>query len=147
MNLAIREMEEEDIPVVCDLVFELTGHPIREEDMKNRWELVKKSPLDELYVCEADGKVAGVFGFRIRENLEEKSRFGEISVIVTGTASRRLGIGKAMITYAEKLAKEKECIGTWLVSGFGREEEAHRFYKSLGYEVNGYRFIKPFGEE
>ncbi len=152
MNLSIREMEEEDIPVVCDLMFELTGHPIREEDMKNRLELVKNSTIDELYVCEvrsigACGKVAGVFGFRIRENLEEKSRFGEISVIVTGAASRKLGIGKAMIEYAEKLAKEKECIGTWLVSGFGREEEAHQFYKNLGYQVNGYRFIKPFGEE
>ena len=152
MSLSIREMEERDIPVVCDLMFELTGHPISHEGMKNRLDLVKNSPIEELYVCEVisngdGGKVAGVFGFRIRENLEEASRFGEISVIVTSAASRRFGIGRAMMEYAEKRAKEKGCIGTWLVSGFGREEEAHRFYQNLGYKVNGYRFIKPFEEE
>ena len=44
--------------------------------------------------------------------------------------------------YAEELAKESNCIGTWLVSGFGREEQAHIFYKALGYEITGYRFVK-----
>ena len=42
----------------------------------------------------------------------------------------------------EKLAEELGCIGTWLTSGFGREEAAHNFYKRLGYQINGYRFIK-----
>jgi hypothetical protein len=46
--------------------------------------------------------------------------------------------------YAEKLSFEKGCIGTWLVSGFGREEEAHHFYKELGNNITGYRFIKRF---
>jgi hypothetical protein len=42
------------------------------------------------------------------------------------------------------LAKDQGCIGTWLVSGFGREELAHIFYKDLGYKINGYRFVKLF---
>jgi len=49
-----------------------------------------------------------------------------------------------MMRYAEKLARERNCIGTWLVSGYGREEQAHIFYKELGYEINGYRFVKLF---
>ncbi len=47
--------------------------------------------------------------------------------------------------FAEKLARDQGCIGTWLVSGFGREEEAHHFYRALGYEITGYRFVKKFG--
>jgi hypothetical protein len=42
----------------------------------------------------------------------------------------------------EQLAKDTGCKGTWLVSGFGREEKAHKFYQSLGYETTGYRFVR-----
>ncbi|MCQ6557355.1 hypothetical protein [Paenibacillus mendelii] len=28
------------------------------------------------------------------------------------------------------------------ISGFGRSDEAHRFYIELGYEVTGCRFVK-----
>ncbi len=137
-------MSKEDISVVCSLMHELTGHDISEEDMTDRLEMVNNSQIDELYICEVDNSILGVLGFRIRENIEENSRYGEISVIVTNLENRGLGIGRNMMAFAEKLAKEKGCIGTWLVSGFGREEEAHKFYKKLGYVINGYRFIKPF---
>ncbi|GIM45314.1 hypothetical protein DNHGIG_08630 [Collibacillus ludicampi] len=46
--------------------------------------------------------------------------------------------------FAENLAAEQGCIVTWLVSGFGREEQAPTFYKELGYEITGYRFVKRF---
>lgn len=144
--MLIREMEFKDIPEACNLMYDLTGHKISEDGMRNRLELVKSGPIDELYVCEINGVVQGVLGFRIRENIEEVSRFGEISVLVTSSNSRRIGIGKAMMEYAEKLAKEKGCIGTWLVSELDRVE-AHQFYKSLEYKINGYRFIKPFCSE
>lgn len=51
-------------------------------------------------------------------------------------------VGRQLIDYAESLADSYNCIGTWLVSGFGREEQAHNFYKSLGYITTGYRFVK-----
>ena len=105
---------------------------------------LEESKVDSLHDCEADGKILGLLGFRVRENLEEKSRFGEISAIVVHNDDRRQGIGRFMMDYAEELAKEDGCIGTWLVSGFGREEEAHQFYQQLGYQINGYRFVKLF---
>jgi len=55
---------------------------------------------------------------------------------------QKQGIGKQLIEFAEQLAKDLNCKGTWLVSGFGREEKAHQFYKSLGYVSTGYRFVK-----
>lgn len=142
--MLIRKMENHDISIVCNLMYQLTGHEISENDMKNRLEYVNKSVIDEIYVYESDGLIHGVLAFRIRENIEEVSRFGEISVIVTNSISRRMGIGKALMNFAENLAKEKGCIGTWLVTDLDREEEAHKFYKELGYRVNGYRFVKPF---
>ena len=49
-----------------------------------------------------------------------------------------------MMQYAEKLAREMGCQVTWLVSGFAREEDAHKFYQRLGYQTTGYRFVKLF---
>jgi N-acetylglutamate synthase-like GNAT family acetyltransferase len=134
-----------DTQAVKELFQELIGHQLSDEDVINRITYVQKSPIDSFYVYEIDNKIQGVLAFRIRENIEENSRYGEISVIVVKSGSRKNGIGKKLMKYAEEIAQEKKCIGTWLVSGFGREEQAHPFYKELGYKISGYRFVKHFG--
>ncbi len=144
MPLSIRKAEHKDIDALCSLMDELSGKAISPEQMLNRLQLVKESEIDSLLVCEEDGQIVGLLGFRIRENLEEMSRFGEVSAIVVNSNDRRKGVGRFMMDYAEKLAKELGCKGTWLVSGFGREEKAHNFYKRLGYQTTGYRFVKLF---
>ncbi|OBZ10263.1 GNAT family N-acetyltransferase [Bacillus sp. FJAT-26390] len=121
---------------------QLMSKEITVDQMTNRLAFVAQSPYDSLYVYEEDGLVLGTLGFRIRENIEEVSRFGEISVIVVDRQAKRKGIGKVLMDYADKLAKEHECKGTWLVSGLTRVDEAHKFYKELGYEVTGSRFVK-----
>ncbi len=124
------------------LMEELSGHAITPDQIRDRLQFVEESKFDSLFVCEEDRVILGLLGFRIRENLEEVSKFGEVSAIVVNTDKRHKGVGRFMIKYAEKLAEELGCMGTWLTSGFGREEAAHNFYKKLGYQINGYRFIK-----
>jgi GNAT superfamily N-acetyltransferase len=144
MPLSMRKAERVDIEALCKLMEALSGRAISPEEMGNRLEFVAESRVDSLFVCEKDSRIVGLLGFRIRENLEEMSRYGEISAIVVDTDDRRRGVGRFMMDYAERLAKEKGCKGSWLVSGFGREQKAHKFYKRLGYQINGYRFVKPF---
>jgi N-acetylglutamate synthase-like GNAT family acetyltransferase len=144
MSLSIRKAEQNDIKALCSLMQELSGHAISANQMVNRLEFIEESKVDSLFVCEKDRKIVGLLGFRIRENLEELSRFGEISAIVVNSNDRRKDVGRFMMDYAEKLAREFKCKGMWLVSGFGREKEAHKFYKQLGYQTTGYRFVKPF---
>ena len=138
----IRKAEKKDKNQVQYLIKELTGHEISDSDIENRFDLVASSQIDSLYVYEHEDKVIGLLGFRIRENIEENSRFGEISVLVVDPNYRKLGIGKQLMNFADELANRNACLGTWLVSGFGREEQAHVFYKSLGYQITGYRFVK-----
>jgi len=138
----IRKAEKIDKESIQYLIKELTGHSISDSDMENRFDIVEFSQIDSLYVYEQDNKVIGLLGFRIRENIEENSRFGEISALVVDSNYRKQGIGKQLIDFADKLANNNNCIGTWLVSGFGREEQAHPFYKSQGYKITGYRFVK-----
>lgn len=138
----IREFDYKDKIDIQRLFAMLTGKLIPEDDLMNRLDFVKKSPIDSLYVYEFDNKVIGLLGFRIRENIEENSRYGEISAIAVDNDYQKKGIGKQLMDFAEQLAKNSNCKGTWLVSGFGREEKAHIFYKSLGYVSTGFRFVK-----
>ena len=143
MSFQIREATIDDIDALCSLTKELKGSSISYEDMNNRLQFVQMSPFDFLYVYEEEKTILGLLGFRIRENLEDVTRYGEISIISVDSTIRRKGIGQVLMDYAEQLAKKHNCIGTWLVSGIKRVE-AHPFYKKLGYEVNGYRFVKHF---
>ncbi|MBN1965955.1 MAG: GNAT family N-acetyltransferase [Anaerolineae bacterium] len=144
MDVQIRPMEPGDIPAVCGLVAQLTGRQIGEAAMQDRLDMAARSPIDWLFVAEIEGRVVGWLGFRLRENVERPSRYGEISVIVTDAAARRQGVGRALMAFAEQMARDHGCIGTWLVSGFKRANEAHRFYGQLGYTITGYRFVKHF---
>jgi N-acetylglutamate synthase-like GNAT family acetyltransferase len=140
----IRPATLSDTQAVKELFQELIGRPLSDEDVINRMRYVQNSPIDSLFVYDLNNKIIGLLAFRIRENIEENSRFGEISVIVVKSESRKKGIGKKLMEYAEQVAHEKGCIGTWLVSGFGREEQVHPFYKELGYKITGCRFVKIF---
>jgi len=142
MTLSMRKATNTDTKSLCALMTDLAGHPISSDDMINRLQFVSENKSESLFVCEEGNKIIGLLGFRIRENLEEVSRFGEISAIVVNSEDKRQGVGRFMMAYAENLAKDLGCKGTWLVSGFGRELEAHKFYKNIGYKKTGYRFVK-----
>ena len=144
MEFNIRKAELKDISDLRCLFVDLLGHELTDADVANRLSMVENSSIDELYVLEQENTIQGLLGFRIRENVEEPSRYGEISVVVSKSEMRKKGIGRALMEFAETRAKELGCKGTWLVSGFGREEEAHKFYSKLGYNITGYRFVKSF---
>jgi ribosomal protein S18 acetylase RimI-like enzyme len=142
--MGIRLAERRDLKALAYLLGELAGHPVTEAEAEDRLRFCEDSPFDFLYVYEENGEALGLCAFRIRENIEEVSRFGEVSAIVVHPEARRRGIGRIMMDFMEELAREKQCAGLWLVSGFGREEEAHRFYRDYGFRVTGYRFVKRF---
>ncbi|UJF33488.1 GNAT family N-acetyltransferase [Paenibacillus hexagrammi] len=144
MDYVIREAVSEDTKEISKLMSQLTGKVIAPLHIENRLHFIRSSPFDSLFVCVEDGCIQGTLGFRIRENLEEVTRYGEVSVIVVDEEAKRKGIGRILMEYAEQLAVEHECVGLWLVSGFQREDEAHNFYKQLGFEETGYRFVKRF---
>lgn len=145
MHLTMRHAQDTDIAALCDLMGQLEDRVVDPSEMRNRLELLAGRVDHQLFVCVKNGSVVGLLGFRIRENLEEVTQFGEVSVIVVSSQERGHGIGQYMMQYAERLSEENGCIGTWLVSGLGRGESTHEFYKGLGYEATGYRFVKRNG--
>jgi GNAT superfamily N-acetyltransferase len=143
MSLLIRQADERDAGSLARLLGCLAGQPMDTAEALERLAFVAESESDFLFVCEEDDRVVAVLGFRFRENVEQAGRYGEISALVVDPDYRRRGVGRFMMSFAEVMAEHEGCIGTWLVSGLGREEDAHVFYRGLGYQVTGYRFVKP----
>lgn len=142
MAYFIRKAKENDIPVLSLLMEELSGMPISQNDMNNRLQMAEKSSTDAIFVYEEEGDIKATLVFRIRENIREVSRYGEICIVIVKSSAKRQGIGKRLMSFAEQHASDLGCIGTYLISGFGRKGEAHPFYLDLGYEITGYRFVK-----
>ena len=140
--VTVRRALRTDVPRLAQLLSEFRTIPMPVEDAENRFSLIDQDPDQELLVACAGDHLVGLLGFRLRQNLESVSHYGEIATIVVDSAYRGHGIGEILVNVAQELARERACVGLWLVSGFGREEEAHRFYERLGFERTGLRFVK-----
>lgn len=141
--IKVRYARDSDKARFAELMAGFTGgRPLTPREVDNRFRLIRRDPEQSLLVATAGGFVAGMLAFRLRHNIESVSHYGEIAAIAVDPAWRKQGVGAALITHAERLAQRRKCIGLWLVSGFGREEEAHQFYGRLGFIRTGVRFVK-----
>jgi GNAT superfamily N-acetyltransferase len=143
----VRPAADSDLGRIAKLMAVFTGREPSRREIKNRFALITKHPDQTLWVATVDESVVGLLGFRIRHNLESVSQYGEVSILVVDQDWRRKGIGRLLLDHAEKLSRKNRCVGLWLVSGFGREQEAHRFYDRAGFSRTGIRFVKPLASE
>jgi GNAT superfamily N-acetyltransferase len=62
--------------------------------------------------------------------------------LVAGSEYRGLGVGRILVSAAKDWAKRRGAKEIMLTT-HERRTDAHRFYRSMGYEATGYRFFKP----
>lgn len=136
----IRDAKLTDAPALAALVCEL-GYKTTPAEMRRRL----KSILDDVnyrtLVAEVDGKVCGMIGTLAYASYEHNGPSGRILAVVTLANARRRGIGRALIASAEKAFAQKAVTRVSLDTRLTRKD-AHQFYESLGYERNGWRFVK-----
>ncbi|MDR1896411.1 MAG: GNAT family N-acetyltransferase [Prevotellaceae bacterium] len=141
-DIIFKELDGSDFSFLKEIISEFTEKTISDSDLQNRISFIMNSPFEQLYLYVEDNVRKGIVATRIRENIEENSKFLEISLIVTKKEFQKQNIGKQMILFCEEQAKTLNCVGLWLVSGFGKEESAHQFYNKQGFTKTGYRFKK-----
>ncbi len=136
----IRDAKLTDASALAALVCEL-GYKTTPAEMRRRL----KSILDDVnyrtLVAEVDGKVCGMIGTLAYASYEHNDPSGRILAVVTLANARRRGIGRALIASAEKAFAQKAVTRVSLDTRLTRKD-AHKFYESLGYERNGWRFVK-----
>ena len=105
---------------------------------------IQRIAADERYrtfVAVRDEKVCGMIGTLTNPSYEHNDPSGRILALAVLSTMRRCGIGRALIAAAEKDFAQRAIRRVALDTRFARED-AHKFYESLGYERNGWRFVK-----
>jgi len=109
--------------------------------METRLKLILSNPAYRTFVAVMDGCVCGNIGTLAYPSYVHDDPSGRILALVTLSAARRRGIGRALIATAEKDFAQRGVTRVALDTRLTRKD-AHKFYESLGYERNGWRFVK-----
>jgi len=140
VDVTIRHAQPGDAAVLAQLMCEL-GYETKRTEMETRLKTILCNPAYKTFVAIMDGCICGMIGTLTCPSYEHNDPSGRILVLVTLSAARRRGIGRALITTAEKDFAQRGIRRIALDTRLTRED-AHNFYESLGYERNGWRFVK-----
>lgn len=136
----IRDVELNDASQLAALMCEL-GYETTPAEMEARLKLVLSNPAYKTFVAVMDGRVCGMIGTITCPSYEHNDPGGRVLALVTLSMARRRGIGRALVAAAEKDFAERGIKRVALNTQLTRED-AQKFYESLGYERNGWRFVK-----
>ena len=139
-DLTIRVAEMNDAAALAQLMCEL-GYRTTKSEMQMRLQRIATDERYRTFVAVCGGKVCGMIGTLTYPSYEHNDPSGRIVALVIKSTMRRRGIGRALITTAEKDFAERGIRRVALNTRLVRED-AHKFYESLGYERSGWRFVK-----
>lgn len=121
---------------MCELGYETTR-----AEMRQRLKPILLDARFRTFIAEIDNTVCGAIGTLTHPSYEHNNSPGKIITLVVSKKQRRGGIGRALIAAVEKDFAERRVARISLTTRFERKV-AHKFYESLGYERNGWRFVK-----
>ena len=139
-DLTIRAAEVNDAATLAQLMCEL-GYETTTSEMQMRLERIATDERLRTFVAVCDGNVCGMIGTLTYPSIEHNDPSGRIVALVILRTMRRSGIGRALIATAEKDFAQRGVRRVALNTRLARED-AHKFYESLGYERNGWRYLK-----
>ena len=139
-DITIRCAQPGDAAMLAQLMCEL-GYETTKSEMQTRMERIATDERYRTFVAVRDGNVCGMIGTFTYPSYEHNDPGGRILALVTSSAAQRRGIGRALVATAEKDFAQRGIRRVALDTRLTRED-AHKFYESLGYERNGWRFVK-----
>jgi GNAT superfamily N-acetyltransferase len=138
--MIIRSAQSEDVEALANLMAEL-GYSTSSEQMRRRFKAISDDASNGTLVAEREGKVLGMVGLRIERSYVSDDRYVQIRDFVVGSEHRGKGVGRTLLSAAEDWARRRGARDVMLTT-HKRRTDAHRFYRSMGYEATGYRFYK-----
>jgi len=107
-------------------------------EIARRWDLVSDPARDPVLLAELDGRPIGLLALHVAPLLFYPAPLARITTLVVSKAHRRQGIGRRLVADAVRIAKAAGCDTVELTTGLMRED-AHRFYRALGFEATSLR--------
>jgi ribosomal protein S18 acetylase RimI-like enzyme len=143
VDLTIRDARPGDARALAALIGQL-GYPTSAAAVAGRVERLRSSADDRLVVAEVDGSIVGLAGLHTSLSVEYDEPAAKVSAIVVDERHRRRGIGEALVAEMEAEARRRGCCLIFLTTA-ERREDAHAFYRRIGFEETGRRFAKWLG--
>lgn len=146
MAFSIRPIEWADV-TAASLVIQGGSHAPEKEDETNveaYWRAIEETRRrdGDVLVAELDGEVVGVCQVLIFPHFQHTGGWcAELESVHVRSDVRSRGVGAAMLTVAEEMARAHGCYRIQLTSRNFRTE-AHRFYLAQGYELTSQGFKK-----
>lgn len=136
--IEIRRLQRRDLENVAVLLSEL-GYPTTPEEASQRFAALDAG--DVLFVAVVADGVVGFASVHSIPLVHRSSEVLRITAFVVSGASRRRGIGRALLGACEDEARRRGAERIEVTSGSARHD-AHAFYASRGFSVEGVRFSK-----
>lgn len=142
--IEIKEIEIEDLEELAVLLEELTEQPSNLDKMVANLKKMKENNAYIVLGAKYDNKLVGsLMGIICLDLSAECEPFMVIENVIVTDSMRGKGVGKALMTAIEDIAKEKGCYYTMLVSSMFRKD-AHKFYEAMGYPLDSVQGFRKF---
>ena len=145
-EVVIRLARPDDWPDVAGLLVEL-GRGVAEGTADDATHQIRfaghiRQIENVTLVAEVDGAVVGVIDTEYHQRLGDHRPQARVNDLVVPRKVRQKGVGKALLSHAEELARKRGCFRMALVTA-GWREDSIAFYESQGWENFGQWFVKP----
>jgi ribosomal protein S18 acetylase RimI-like enzyme len=103
-----------------------------------------KQPIEYFVAEDASGTPLGFVSLRTDRDYFLDVLHGHVSDIIVTEAGEGRGVGRALLEFADRWAKERGY--PWLsLHVFEGNDRARRLYERMGYKVEWIRLVKPLG--
>lgn len=140
----IKKNVKNDLKDLSLLFEELSDHKSNFELMAKNFEWIERNEDYILLGAKYNGKLVGsLMGIICHDLVGECRPFMVIENVVVSSTFRGQGIGRKLMIEIENVGKSKNCHYTMFVSG-AKRKEAHKFYESLGYNLDLVQGFKKY---
>ncbi len=127
----IRPARPDDAPALAELAGKL-GYPTTREQMQQRLQLVSRTPTHAVFVAESQALLGWIHVAAVLSL--ESGVFAEITGLIVDESTRGSGIGRQLVTEAERWGAAHACTEIRVRTNVVREG-ARKFYRQIGYRV------------
>lgn len=143
--VTIDKILPDDLIELSNLYEELSGNKTNMVKMKESYYRINANPDYVLIGAKDDNRnlVGSLLGIVCHDVVGDCRPFMVLENVIVKSNCRGLGIGKKLMNFIEDYCRERNFYYIIFVSSKNRKE-SHKFYESLGYDINAVQGFKKY---